>query len=78
MVVGDFGDIDQHGKNGHVVGSEVVRRRLVREGVQGILCKVCRQVFGYIVDVVSVDAWFATCYGDARFGSRAREVWWKV
>ena len=71
LIAGDFGNIDQDGRGRHVVGGYVVRRRLVREDVQDVLGKAGRQVFGYVVDVVGVHAWFAACDCDARFGSRA-------
>ena len=74
MMAGDFSNIDQDLRGRHVVGGYVVRRRLVREGVQDVLGKAGRQVFGDVVDVVRVDAWLVACDCDARFGSRAGKV----
>ena len=74
MVAGDFGNIDQDGRDRHVVGGYVVRGRLVREGVQNLLGKAGRQVFGDVVDVVRVHAWLAACDCDTRFGGRTGKV----
>ena len=73
-MAGDFGDIDQDGRSRHIVGTDVVRGRLVREGVRDVLGKAGRQVFGHVVDVVRVHAWFAACDCDARFRSRTGKV----
>ena len=74
MMAGDFGNIDQDGRGRHVVGGYVVRGRLMREGVQDVLGKAGRQVFGDVVDVVGVHARLAACDCVARFRSRTGKV----
>ena len=67
-----FGDLDQDRRGVDVIGSDLIRRRLCREGVKDILREVGRKMPQYIVGIVRVGARFATCHSDAGFGSRAR------
>ena len=46
----------------------------MREGVQDVLGKAGRQVFGVAVNVVRVHASLAACDCDARFRSRTGKV----
>ena len=71
MMTCDFGDVDQDRRGGDVVSSDVIRGRLCREGVEDILRKASRRMPRYVVGVVRIGARFATCHGDAGFGSRA-------
>jgi len=70
----DFGDLDQDRRDGDIIGSDLVRRRLRRKGVKDILRKAYRGVLRYIVGVVRVGARFEICHSDAGIGSRARKV----
>ena len=68
----DFGDIDQDRRDGDVIGSDVIRRRLCRLGVKDILRKAGRKIPRHVIGIVRVDARLVTCHSDAGFCCRPR------
>ena len=68
----EFGDVDQDRRGEDVIGSDVIRGHLCREDMKDILRTTGRKMLQHGVSIVRVGARFATCQGDAGFGSRAR------
>ena len=68
----DFGNVDQDRRGGDIIGSDVIRSRLCREGVKDISRKAGQKRPWHVIGIVRAGARFPTCYGDAGFGSRAR------